>query len=101
MSIVRLSQKQLPADCAVFKNSTACPISYSAAEEVRKLGSELPIYWIDVIEQRELSNWVAEQYQVKHQSPQFLVIKNGKAVTVLNHSKVTVSNATAALLSDG
>ena len=63
-TIIELSKKELPETAYLFKHSTRCPISSSAAEAVKK--SELnPLYWINVVEQRELSNWFSESYGVE------------------------------------
>jgi len=56
-TIIPMNQKALPPLCYVFKHSTTCGISAGAAREVRALVTDLPIYWVNVREQRELSNW--------------------------------------------
>jgi bacillithiol system protein YtxJ len=81
--------KTLPPDCLVYKHSTTCPVSTTAGQEVRALKTELPIYWVNVREQRELSNWVAETYGVTHESPQLLLIRGGKVEKVWSHYEVT------------
>jgi bacillithiol system protein YtxJ len=75
-----LSKKELPDTCYVFKHSTRCPVSTRAAEVVKSSESKLqyPLYWINVIEQRDVSNWVSETYSAQHQSPQLLLIIDGK-----------------------
>jgi bacillithiol system protein YtxJ len=84
-----MENKTLPADCLVFKHSTTCPVSATAGREVRAMTTDLPIYWINVREQRELSNWVAETYKVTHESPQLLLIRDGKLQKVWNHHEVS------------
>ena len=90
-TIIPMKEKSLPADCVVYKHSTTCGISATAAKEVRAMETELPIYWINVREQRELSNWVAETYKVTHESPQLLLIRGGKVEKVWSHYEVTRS----------
>ncbi len=92
MPIEELQAKDLPQDCFVFKHSTACPISRMAADEVKSTDFELPLYWINVIQQRDLSNWVATTYAVRHESPQLLLIKNGKVQQVWNHHEIKRSD---------
>jgi bacillithiol system protein YtxJ len=84
-TIISMSEKALPEDCVVYKHSTTCPISASAATEVRAMTTSLPIYWVNVREQRDLSNWVAAAYGVDHQSPQLILIKAGKPVKSWSH----------------
>lgn len=88
-TIIAMHEKNLPAACWVFKHSTSCPVSAQAAEEVRAMSTEAPIYWINVREQRDLSNWVAAQYGVAHESPQLILLKNGKAQSVWSHFEIS------------
>ena len=88
--IIELKSKDLPENCYVFKNSTVCPISFAAADEVKAANFDLHLYWINVREQRELSNWVAENYQVVHESPQLILIKGGKAQSSWSHAQIKV-----------
>ena len=81
--ITSLDASSLPADCYVFKHSTQCPISATAADEVRSFEWDMPLYWINVIEQRPLSNWVEAEFHVRHESPQLIAFKNAKPVAVL------------------
>jgi bacillithiol system protein YtxJ len=90
--IIPLSDTSLPADCIVYKHSTTCGISASAAKEVRAMTSPLPIYWINVREQRELSTWFATTYAVEHESPQLILVKGGKADKVWSHYEIHRSN---------
>ena len=91
-----MNDKNLPADCLVYKHSTTCPISATAGQEVRAMSTDLPIYWINVREQRDLSNWVADSYQVRHESPQLILLKDGKMQKVWSHYEI---NRTSVLVS--
>lgn len=87
--IVPLQSEELPATCFVFKHSTACPVSAAAAAEVRAMDTDLTVYWINVIEQRGLSDWVAAEYGVRHESPQFLLIVDGRLERTWSHGQIT------------
>jgi len=87
-TIIPMSDKNLPIDCLVYKHSTTCPISTTAGQEVRAMKTELPIYWINVREQRDLSSWVADTYQVRHESPQLILIRDGRMQKVWSHYEV-------------
>ena len=76
----------------MYKHSTTCGISATAAKEVRAMETALPIYWINVREQRDLSNWVAETYDVTHESPQLILIREGKPEKVWSHYEVNRTN---------
>jgi len=100
-SIIPLSEKTLPAECLVYKHSTTCGVSARAAREVEALQTGLPIYWVNVREQRDLSNWIAEAYNVTHESPQLILISGGKLEQVWNHFRVNRELVEKALVSPG
>ncbi len=87
-AILPLCERSLPVDCLVFKHSTTCPISAEAAREVSGLSTDLPIYQVNVHEQRDLSNWVAAEYAVTHESPQLILVRSGKAVRSWSHGQI-------------
>lgn len=78
----------LPSDCYVYKHSTACPVSAAAAQVVESTDFDLPVFRVDVIEQRKLSDQVAKRYGVRHESPQLLKVEGGAATTVLSHHQI-------------
>ena len=97
-TVIPLAGRNLPADCLVFKHSTTCPTSAEAAREVAGLATDLPVYQVNVREQRDLSNWVAAEYAVTHQSPQLILVSAGKAVRSWSHWEIrreTVGKALA------
>lgn len=85
---IPLTSRSLPADCLIFKHSTTCPVSAEAAREVALLVTDLPVYQVNVREQRELSAWVAATYAVTHQSPQLILVRDGKAACCWSHGEV-------------
>ena len=91
-TIIPLADRALPSDCLVFKHSTTCPVSAEAAREVQGLDACLPVYQVNVREQRDLSNWVATAYGVRHQSPQLILLRGGKAVKYWSHWDVNRAN---------
>jgi bacillithiol system protein YtxJ len=77
----------------VFKHSTTCPISAAAYNEVTRFAANhsTPVYLVKVIEDRPLSNYIAEHLQVRHASPQALVVENGEVVWNTSHYDITES----------
>lgn len=73
----------------VFKHSTACPISRMAFEKLKTQyplqEGEADVYYIGVIEQRPLSNYIAEKTGIQHESPQLLAIRNGEIKYTESH----------------
>jgi bacillithiol system protein YtxJ len=91
-TIIDLANRELPPDCYVYKHSTRCGISAAAAAVVRSHDFDLTLYWVNVIEQRDLSNWVASAYGVQHQSPQLIEVRGGVAKRSLSHYDISEGN---------
>jgi len=76
----------------IFKHSTRCSISRMALKnferEYNLEESEVSPYFLDLLEHRDISNEIAQKFQVIHQSPQLLLIKNGKVVYDVSHSEI-------------
>lgn len=71
----------------VFKHSTRCNVSSIALTRLLKADpdSKVPFYFLDIISHRQLSGLIAEKFQVSHESPQILLIKNGECVYEESH----------------
>ena len=78
----------------IFKHSTRCSISAVAMQRLRRgaLPNDLDFYYLDLIAYRSLSNKVAEQFGVQHESPQILIIRNGGCVYDESHMGITVDD---------
>ncbi|GEN74536.1 bacillithiol system redox-active protein YtxJ [Chryseobacterium hagamense] len=78
---------------AIFKHSTSCFISKTVLrnfeKEVAGLEHEAELYYLDLLAHRPLSNKIAEDLGVTHQSPQLIVIENGKAVNNASHQSIS------------
>jgi len=59
-----------------------------------KLNSETPIYLVDLIKYRELSNQISSDTNIEHQSPQLILISSGKSVYDASH--ISISSKAAA-----
>ncbi|MFP7171426.1 bacillithiol system redox-active protein YtxJ [Terribacillus sp. 7520-G] len=75
----------------LLKHSLTCPISASAKQEYDRysLDTQLPVYTLYVQEARELSNMIAERYDVKHESPQALLFENNRVIWHASHHDIT------------
>jgi bacillithiol system protein YtxJ len=77
----------------IFKHSTRCGISRMVIKLFEKQFDEemkdLKVYYLDLLNYRELSSEVGYAFQVLHQSPQLLVIQNGVAVEHASHYDIT------------
>ncbi|MBX5436184.1 MAG: bacillithiol system redox-active protein YtxJ [Alicyclobacillaceae bacterium] len=77
----------------IFKHSTICPISADAWREFQECVSQRPdaaeYYVVKVIESRPVSNQIAQDLGVVHQSPQAIVIRDAKVVWHASHRQIT------------
>lgn len=68
----------------IFKHNTTCPISKGVHSNLAAEGAVLPgvegIYYLDLLAHRDLSNEIARHYGVPHQSPQLLLIRDGRCI---------------------
>jgi bacillithiol system protein YtxJ len=46
------------------------------------------LHFLDLLNHRDISNAIAERFNVVHESPQLLVIKNGIAVSIASHGSI-------------
>ncbi|HET6225149.1 MAG TPA: bacillithiol system redox-active protein YtxJ [Bacteroidia bacterium] len=78
----------------LFKHSTRCSISSMALNRLdRNLlpSDDLPSYLIDLLDYRSVSQQIADRYQIAHESPQVLIIKNGRCIYNASHSGITAA----------
>lgn len=76
----------------IFKHSTRCSISSVAKTRLSlkwNFGNELPAYHLDLIKNRDLSNTIATTFNVMHESPQLLFIKDGNCSAHLSHLAIS------------
>nr|WP_321224522.1 bacillithiol system redox-active protein YtxJ [uncultured Psychroserpens sp.] len=76
----------------IFKHSTTCGISRMAMKQfvnAYNLDANLDLYYLDLLSYRDVSNETGYKFQVIHQSPQVLVIKNGVAVAHTSHGAIS------------
>lgn len=75
----------------IFKHSTRCSVSRFALKQFENefdLKEEVDAYFLDLLEHRDISNEIATRFGVYHQSPQLLLIKEGKSVYDVSHSDI-------------
>ena len=75
----------------IFKHSTRCSVSRFALKQFESeydLTDRVDAYFLDLLEYRVISNEIASRFGVYHQSPQLLLIKEGKSVYDVSHSDI-------------
>jgi bacillithiol system protein YtxJ len=84
----------------IYKHSPRCGSSLLAAQEVGLLAQDRPeveVFEIDVIRQRETSRAVAELLGIRHQSPQVILVAEGRAVWHASGADVRYDRIKAAM----
>jgi len=88
----------------LFKHSTTCPISAGAIEQyqtfLESADQNLDSYLVKVIEDKPVSNQIAEVTNVKHESPQLFLIRDKEVLWHTSHSQITVENIDEAVRSE-
>ncbi|KUY20768.1 general stress protein [Elizabethkingia miricola] len=80
---------------AIFKHSTSCFISKMVLKNFETdLNKHAPdgykFYYLDLLSFRPISNQIAEQFLVRHESPQIIVLENGAAVYKASHENINL-----------
>ena len=82
--------------CLILKHSTRCPISTMAKSRL-EMGwdlddTQVEAYYLDLIQYREVSNYIADEFGVYHESPQALLIEDGKCTRNASHMNIRVAD---------
>ena len=75
----------------IFKHSTRCSISRFALKQFENefdLQDKITPYYLDLLNHRDISNEIAFQFNVQHQSPQILLLKNRVVVYHTSHENI-------------
>ena len=83
---------------AIFKHSTRCSVSRMALKQFENefnSSDKITPYFLDLIAHRDISNEIANRFGVTHQSPQLILIKDGKAIYNVSHSDIDAESLNA------
>lgn len=87
---------------AIFKHSTRCSVSAFAKRTFEREWDAFPqpfaVFLLDLIAYRNVSNAVTSKFGVVHQSPQLIVLQNGKVVYAASHDNISAAEAVASSL---
>lgn len=79
----------------IFKHSTSCFISKTVLKnfekEIENIDQKVELYYLDLLSHRPISNKIAEILEIRHESPQFIVIENGQAINNASHQDISLS----------
>lgn len=93
MDLEKAIDKSFKQKVAIFKHSTRCGISTRVKakfeKEMEESKPKVILYYLDLLAHRDISNTIAEKFSITHQSPQLLVVENGKVIQHASHSNIT------------
>ncbi|MCX6323443.1 MAG: bacillithiol system redox-active protein YtxJ [Sphingobacteriales bacterium] len=77
----------------IFKHSTRCSISSMVQNRLERSGlpQGIQFYHLDLLAYRNLSDQIAADFKVDHQSPQVLLIRNGECVYEESHQGISMN----------
>lgn len=86
----------------IFKHSTRCGISRFVLKNFEREydipSNNLQLYFLDLIAFREVSNEVANKFNIRHQSPQIIVLFNGEVIYDESHNQIEVCDLKQVLI---
>lgn len=90
LEAIRQESKTIPV--LILKHSTRCSVSLMAKNGLDRSwdieDDKIKTYYLDLLKFRPISNKIVEDFNVHHQSPQVLLIKNGICEYTATHSAI-------------
>jgi bacillithiol system protein YtxJ len=82
-------------DILIYKHSTRCGISGMTLNRLERSWkpelAHIRTYYLDLISYRDISNEIANRFGVYHESPQIILIREGRAIYDESHSGISVN----------
>jgi bacillithiol system protein YtxJ len=76
----------------IFKDSTSCGISahakYKLEQGFQLIAGKADFHYLDLLTYRPVSNLIAQELKVTHQSPQIILLKDKKVVYTSSHNAI-------------
>lgn len=81
----------------IYKHSTKCSLNAKILGQLqndwkKEYADKIEPNYLDLLSYKKISSQIASTFDVVHESPQVLVIKNGKCVYTVSHTKISLSN---------
>ena len=88
--IDQIRKESIEKPILIFKYSSRCSLSRMALDRLERNWKDTEMtgikpYFLDLITYREISNRVAYEFDVEHESPQVLIIENEKSIYDRSH----------------
>ncbi|MDT0650140.1 bacillithiol system redox-active protein YtxJ [Autumnicola edwardsiae] len=77
---------------AILKHSTRCGISRMVLKQFesdyKEEYNDVKLYFLDLLNHRDISNEIASRFSVRHESPQLIILRSGKVVHHASHQSI-------------
>ena len=92
--LAQITEQSKQQPVVIFKHSTRCSISSMAKSRLdrEQAPDGAAFYYLDLIKYRGLSNKIASDFHVHHESPQILIIKNGECTYDESHNGISMED---------
>ena len=85
----------------IYKHSGRCSVCVFAKSNlernIEEISEAADVNFVDVIASREVSNYIAEKLDVRHESPQAILLKHGEVIWHNSHGSVKSAGILEAL----
>ena len=76
----------------IYKHSNRCSVCFVAKGNLERaseqIGEQAEMYYLDVVKHREASNYVADKLEVRHESPQVILVNEGEVSWNASHGSI-------------
>ena len=90
--LIEIEKESFDQPIAIFKHSTRCGTSSMALRQFEKQfkinNANVKLYFLDLLSFRDISNEIAIRFQVFHESPQLIVLKDGNTIHHSSHHQI-------------
>jgi hypothetical protein len=91
-----IREQSMTKPVMIFKHSTRCSVSATVLDRLNRAAnsdeSNCHNYYLDLLTYRSISNAIAQQFDVEHESPQMIIIRNGKPTHVTSHFEISYND---------
>ncbi len=90
-----INKKSFKNSQLIFKHSTGCSVSSMVKDKLESgwvfRNEQLAPNYLDLLDFRALSSQIEREYDVRHESPQALIIKGGKCIASMSHTAININ----------
>lgn len=97
--LAEITKRSMEKPQVIFKHSTKCSISSMAKNRLERADEPqgIDFNYLDLIAHRNISAKIADDFNVQHESPQILIIKDGKCIYDESHSAISMDEIVEAV----